>query len=48
VDQLKIHNMAKDGVSAEEISQRLKIQLESIKGWMPKKPKKKKAKKEDK
>jgi len=54
VDQLKIQTLAKDGVSAEEISQRLKIQLGSIEGWMPKKPKpkkaatKKKAKKEDK
>lgn len=53
IDQLKIQTLAKEGVSAEEISQRLKIQLESINNWMPKtkpkaKPKAKvKVKKED-
>ena len=49
VDQLKIQTLAKEGVKAEEISQRLKIQLESIESWMPKNKvtKKKAAKKED-
>lgn len=48
-DQLKIAELSKEGVNAEEISQRLKIQIDSIKSWMPKKKKatKKKTKKED-
>lgn len=52
-DQLKIKELAKAGVKADDISQRLKIQLESVEGWMPKtkevtkKKAKKKAKKED-
>lgn len=48
MDQLKIKELAADGVKASEISQRLKIQLESIEGWIPKKPKAKKVIKEGK
>lgn len=46
MDQLSISTLAKEGIKAEDISNRLKIKLESIKGWMPK-PKKKAKKKED-
>jgi hypothetical protein len=31
-----IIKMANDGIGAAEISQRLKIKIESVKGWMPK------------
>ncbi len=44
MDQLKIKELASEGVEASEISQKLKIQLESVKGWMPKKKKKAKSK----
>lgn len=37
VDQLKIKQLAADGVEPEEISLKLKIQLESVKSWIPKK-----------
>lgn len=40
MDQVKIKSMAADGLDAEEISLKLKIQLDSIKGWMPKKKRK--------
>ena len=45
LESLTIIKMANDGVKAEEISQRLKIKLESVKGWMPKKAVKKTTKK---
>ena len=47
MDQLAISALAKEGVKAEEISNRLKIKLESIKGWMPKPKKKAKTKKKE-
>lgn len=47
MDQGMIKAMAADGVSASDISQKLKIKLESVKGWMPKKKKKVTKKKED-
>lgn len=40
MDQLKIKALASEGVEASEISHKLKIQLESIESWMPKKKKK--------
>lgn len=46
MDQLKIKALASEGVEASEISHKLKIQLESVKGWMPKKKKKVTKKKE--
>jgi len=46
VDQMAISKMSADGATANEISKRLKINLDSVKSFMPKK-KKKAAKKED-
>jgi hypothetical protein len=40
MDQGRIQAMAAEGLSASSISQKLKIQLDSVKGWMPKKKKK--------
>jgi hypothetical protein len=40
VDQGRIKSMAADGLDAEQISLKLKIQLDSVKGWMPKKKRK--------
>lgn len=44
MDQIKIKAMAVEGCDAKEISLVLKIQLDSVKGWMPKKKRKQKAK----
>ena len=46
MDQMKIKTMADDGASASEISQKLKVNLDSVKGWMPKKKKAKPKSKE--
>jgi hypothetical protein len=47
MDQGRIKTMAADGASASDISQKLKINLDSVKSWMPKKKKKVTKKKED-
>ncbi len=39
MDQGRIKAMAEDGLSASSISQKLKINLASVKSWMPKKKK---------
>lgn len=47
MDQIKIKSMAEEGASASDISFKLKINIDSVKGWMPKKKKKATKKKED-
>ncbi len=47
LDKNKISTMASEGATAKEISQRLKIKLESVESYMPKKKKKVTKKKED-
>lgn len=37
MDQGKIKSMAEEGLTASAISLKLKIQIDSVKGWMPKK-----------
>ncbi len=44
LDQNKISTLAAEGFEAEDISQRLKIKLESVQSFMPKKEIKPKAK----
>ncbi len=40
MDQLKIASMDAEGATAEQISQSLKIKIECVKGWLPKKKRK--------
>ena len=47
LDKNKIATMSAEGVSAKEISLKLKIKLESVESYMPKKKKKATKKKED-